>query len=268
MEYYHRGVVCHLIGGTLAIPLDIEMLRPGEGELAAALRLMERVIGTYGRLFDVVVGDALYLDGGFVNLCRSRGKEVIAGLKKNNAALLADAEGVIKLLEPEQWRDENRSVRLWDVEGFSSSERLEAASRVVHSDETVTTREHRGPQRVQKTTKHSWWWATTIASLKLPGRAVWQVGHARWDIENDLYEHLCKYWSLDHCYKHHPHAILNFVLTLFIAFVLVQSFYHRNLKPALRCRYTLIGIGLELTIDLGAPGCTAPWAATICGPAP
>src|SRR4051794_30335135 len=39
VEYYHQGVVCHLIEHDLAVPLDVELLRPGEGEETAAKRL-------------------------------------------------------------------------------------------------------------------------------------------------------------------------------------------------------------------------------------
>lgn len=42
-EYYHRAVVCHLIGFDLAVPLDVEAIRPGEGEVIAAKRLLARV---------------------------------------------------------------------------------------------------------------------------------------------------------------------------------------------------------------------------------
>ena len=59
VEYFHRGVVFYLVGLRGAIPLDVEMLRPAEGELSAAHRLLPRVVKTYGRLFGVVLGDAL-----------------------------------------------------------------------------------------------------------------------------------------------------------------------------------------------------------------
>ena len=54
IEYYHRGVVFHLVGFPIAMPLDVEMIRPGEGEVIAAKRLLEQVLGRYGRFFDVV----------------------------------------------------------------------------------------------------------------------------------------------------------------------------------------------------------------------
>jgi len=39
IEYYHRIVVCHLVGFDLALPLDLEPILPGEGEVIAAKRL-------------------------------------------------------------------------------------------------------------------------------------------------------------------------------------------------------------------------------------
>jgi hypothetical protein len=52
--------------------------------------------------------------------------------------------------------------------------------------------------------------------------------------------------GLDHVFKHEPTAIVNFVLTLFLAFVLLQCFWRRNLKPPFRDRFTLIGLAAEL----------------------
>ena len=66
IEYYHRGVVCHLVGFDMAVPLDMELIRPGEGEVITAKRLLERVIRNYGRFFDAVTGDALYLEAPFL----------------------------------------------------------------------------------------------------------------------------------------------------------------------------------------------------------
>ena len=45
-------------------------------------------------------------------------------------------------------------------------------------------------------------------SMRIPRH----IAHRHWGIENDLFHTLVTYWSLDHCFKHHPMAILNFVL--------------------------------------------------------
>ena len=69
---------------------------------------------------------------------------------------------------------------------------------------------------------------------------------------------LSTHWGLDHCFKHAPAAIVNFLLTSFIVYALLQSFWQRDLKPAVRAGLTLIGLAREL--DRGVVGCRAPWA--------
>ncbi|MFH1665587.1 MAG: hypothetical protein ABIA77_05535 [Candidatus Omnitrophota bacterium] len=80
-EYYHRVVVCYLIGFKIPLPLDVEPVLPGEGEVIAAKRLLERVFCKYPRFFDVVVGDALYMEAPFINFCLLHRKHVITVLK-------------------------------------------------------------------------------------------------------------------------------------------------------------------------------------------
>ena len=63
---------------------------------------------------------------------------------------------------------------------------------------------------------------------------------------------------MDHCFQHAVAAIVNFLLTSFIVYALLQSFWQRNLKPALRAELTLIALAREL--DRGVVGCRAPWA--------
>ena len=67
------------------------------------------------------------------------------------------------------------------------------------------------------------------------------------------------HWSLDHCFKHEPTAILNFVLTLFIAFVLLQSFYYGNLKPERRAHLALIGLAMELYLGVVTMATCVSW---------
>jgi hypothetical protein len=82
---------------------------------------------------------------------------------------------------------------------------------------------------------------------------LWRGGHDRWDVENDCFNTLDIHFGLDHCYKHAPLAIVNFVLTLFLAYVLLQCFWQRNVKPALRKAIaTLIGLTGELRHSLYA----------------
>jgi hypothetical protein len=93
-QYYHSGVVCHLVGHDVAVPLDVELCRPGEGEETAAKRLLERDFVLYPRYFDAVLGDALYLDAPFINFCRDHGKHAIVTIRGEHRLLLQDAQGL------------------------------------------------------------------------------------------------------------------------------------------------------------------------------
>jgi hypothetical protein len=259
VEYCHRGVVFYLVGLRGAIPLDVEMLRPGEGELSAAHRLLPRVVKTYGRLFSVVLGDALYFNAPFFNLCIGLGKEVITVLKDEDRVLFQDAQGVFSLTAPQVWEEPNQKIRAWDADGFTSAEGIQVPLRVLRTEEVITRRHRCGRGWVQEKETHHWEWVTTLPIGRLSIRLLWQIGHGRWEIENNLFHTLATYWSLDHCFKHEPTAILNFILTLFIAFVLVQSFYLGNLKPQRRAYLALIGVAAELSFGLATMDVPAPW---------
>jgi hypothetical protein len=259
IEYYHRGVVCHLVGFDMAVPLDVELIRPGEGEVIAAKRLLERVIGNYGRFFDAVSGDALYLEAPFFNFCIEHGKHVVAVVKGDDRVLLQDAQGLFASMKPGLWNEPGRLIQFWDAEGFTSAEGVKVTLRVLRSEESTTKRRRIAKQWIETVEDHHWLWATTIPLSQLPTRQLWEVGHRRWDIENDLFNTLSTHWAMDHCFRHEPTAIVNFVLTLFIAFVLLQSFYLRNLKPQRRIHLTLIGLSNELHLSVMLLATPSPW---------
>ncbi len=258
-EYYHRGVICHLTGHPLALPLDLELQRPGEGEETAAKRLLERVFVEYSRFFDVITGDALYLNAPFINFCVDHHKDVIVVVKGDRRLLFQDAEQLFSQRVPSEWSEGRRTVRYWDNEGFTSCDGVKAPLRVLHTEETV--RRHAQIDGREKIQTSSWYWATTLSKNRFSTRALWQAGHGRWDIENDCFNTLSTYWALDHCFRHQANAMVNFILACFIAYVLLQCFWRGNLKPS--CRKTigsLIGLFDELYRALGSR-CRAPWVA-------
>jgi hypothetical protein len=254
-EYYHRGVVCHLIGQDLAIPVDMELQRPGEGEVPAAKRLLERVFVNYPRYFDAVVGDGLYFEAPFINFCQEHHKHVIVVVKGDQRLLFQDAQGLFSQRAADgQWTEGRRTVQYWDHEGFTSAEGVTVPLRVLHTEETEQRRERIAGQWKNTQQTSSWYWATTFPRRLLPTRPLWRAGHWRWDIENDCFNDLSAHWGLDHVFKHTPTAIVNFILTLFLAFTLLQCFWQRNLKPPFRDRFTLIGLAAELYAALVSAG--------------
>jgi hypothetical protein len=249
-----------LIGQDLALVLDVELLRPGEGEGTAAKRLLERVFTDHPRFFDVVVGDALYFDAPFINFCLGHHKQVIVTAKGEHRLLVQDAAGLFALQEPGRWVDPKgrRTVRFWDEEGFTSCEGVRRPLRLLRTEETVRKRERVAGQWQETEETTTWSWATTLTKAQMSPRGLWRCGHARWEIENDCFNALAAHWGLDHCFKHSAAAIVNFLLTGFLVYALLQSFWRRNLKPAAWAGLTLIGLAREL--DRGLVGCRAPWA--------
>jgi hypothetical protein len=148
-------------------------------------------------------------------------------------------------------------VQHWDVEGFTSAEGVQKPLRVLHTIETTRRRQRIAQQWQEIEDIKSWYWATTLSQQQLSTRRLWRAAHGRWDIENDCFNTLGTHWGLDHCYKHDPTAVVNFTLTLFIVFVLLQYFWLRNLKPQRRVQLTLIALAREL--DRTLSGCQAPW---------
>ena len=261
-------MVCHLIGKPLAVPVDVELLAPGEGEVPAAMRLLERVFENDARFFDVIVVDGLYFQAPFVNFCLAHRKDVVAVLKGEHRLLRQDAEGLFATMPPGVWQTPGQTIHFWDTEGFTSAEGIAVPLRVLHSQETRPRRQRRGGRWIEVTDRQDWWWATTLPADRVPTRTLWEIAHGRWEIENELFNTLVTHWSLNHCYKHDPPAIVNFILTLFIVFVLLQCFYHRNLKPPRRAYLSLIAVAWQLYIGLAAPDLQAPWIACLARPPP
>jgi len=58
-EYYHRAVVCQLVGVKPPAMLGLGLWQPGEGGFSGAQRLFWRLIGWYRAYFQVLVVDAL-----------------------------------------------------------------------------------------------------------------------------------------------------------------------------------------------------------------
>ena len=188
---------------------------------------------------------------------------MIVTAKGEHRLLVQDAAGLFPTQPQGRFvaQKGQRTVQFWDEEGFTSCEGVKAPVRFLRTEETVHRRERIAGEWHETDQTTTWSWATTLTKAQMSTRGVWRCGHARWDIENDCFNALAAHWGLDHCFKHTEAAIVNFLLTSFIAYALLQSFYLRDLKPAVRARLTLIGLAREL--DRGVVGCRAAWAGSL-----
>lgn len=236
IQYYHRHVTAVLLCKDKVLLLDLEMQRLGEDEVAAAVRLLERLFVDYPRAFDVVMADGLYARAPFFKKVTDHGKHVIAVLKDDRRDLFRDAMGIFCQEQPVLTRKGNTTRQCWDVEEFTSWPQFGEKVRVVRSLET-TTRRRQKTGKVEECVS-AWMWVTTLPKDMLGTVEFVVLAHKRWDIENKAFNELVTYWHADHVYKHTGTAIEAFWLITMLAYNLFHAFINCNLKPVIRAMYT------------------------------
>ncbi|MHB1684240.1 MAG: hypothetical protein ACYCYO_15665 [Bacilli bacterium] len=65
---------------------------------------------------------------------------------------------------------------------------------------------------------------------KVSAQVVWEIMHARWDLENSGFHQLKTYQHLDHCYLHHEMGTEAWVLPMLWAYNLWQMFLYRHVR--------------------------------------
>ncbi|HPL30580.1 MAG TPA: transposase [Anaerolineae bacterium] len=259
LEYYHRFVAFELIGVEPSVMLDLEPVRLGEDEVAAAERLVERVVKHYPSVCKVIVADAAYQEAPFFRRMRALGKHVIAVLKDERRDLYKDVAGMLRHRQPEQVIEEKRDgrgqlirrvvIQLWDCPGMQTWPQLGTEVRVVCCDVRTTQRTRRGTEWVMETTENRWWWATDLTVEQASAMEIMRMGRRRW-VEENTFNELVKHWAMDHRFKHAANAIVTFLLTLFLAHFLEHLFHARGMQPEARRDLTCVGLGDRLRTDL------------------
>lgn len=248
VQYYHRYVMAQLVCGNFCLPIDIELQRPKEDEVAAAERLLKRVLENYARAFLLILVDGLYLRAGFFNLAIKHGKEVIAVLKDDRRDLLKDAMVLFNAEKSMIYKEGAVTIECWDIEHFTSWPQLSKEVRVVRSLERSSVKRQR-TKKLQFEV-HDWTWASTISKEDLPTKLFINIAHGRWKIENNGFNELVNYWHANHIYRHELIAIEFFLLITMLAYILFHVFIQRNLKPEITEGHTKKFFAQMITAEL------------------
>lgn len=267
-QYYHRFVFFELVGVQPRVMVDVEPVLPGEDEVAAADRLLARVFARYPQICQVVVADAAYQEAPFFRKLRAMGKRVIATLKDERRDAFVDAAGMLPNRKPAEVVEKEKHhrseliertvLRLWDFPELQTWPQLGREARVIHCQVETTKRHRRGTEWVMETETHIWWWITDLTVEEASTLQIMLMARWRWHLENTFNE-MVHHWGLDHRFKHGPNALLNFLLTLFIAHLLTWAFYLRAIQPEVRAHLTCVGLGDQLRAELKDPKGDAGW---------
>ena len=153
VQYYHRNVTLMLLAGRLRLLLDVEPQKPGEDEVATAVRLLTRVLVAYPRAFEVVLADAAYCEAPFINFLWSHHKYSLIVLKDERRDLYEDVLGLCKIHEPQEGSYRNRKCLWWDVQDLTTWPKVTSPMRVVRSQETYSVKRQATKERTLETSE-------------------------------------------------------------------------------------------------------------------
>jgi hypothetical protein len=209
----------------LSVVLDLEPIRPGEDEAASALRLLGRMRRLYGpRFFDAVTVDAWYATGPFFKAVQRLGWGVVAVLKQERYEIYQEASALMDQSPPIAWQWADRQVELREVKQLPFTDPALGLMRVVQAQEQWSERRVQGGRKTTVAQRSFWRWLVSPELDGLPAQGVWRIGHARWGIENHVFNQLTQHYHLEHCPHHHPVAIVAWLLILVLAFNLFEWF--------------------------------------------
>jgi hypothetical protein len=252
-EYYHRYVFAQINGPKINVLLDLEPIRPGEEECAAALRLLGRLRRVYGpRFFDAITVDAWYVQGPFLRAVEKLGWSWVVVLKREDMEIYQEARRLSHDQKPVAFADKvrGRQVRLWEVRDLNFSESYGGLVRVVRTEEQWVEKRIRAGAKGREPKQSQWFWAASAGLDGYGAPVIYQGGHRRWGIENKAFNELTQGYHLEHCYHHEPVSMLAQMLILLLGFTLFTAFAELHCKVVRLGETTLKALAHELDLAL------------------
>jgi hypothetical protein len=251
-QYYHQVVVAQWIGVTPPGILDLELIRPHEGETLAARRLLDRILSRYAKLVDVISADAIYLEAPFLKKILRAGKHFVVVMKQETRELFQDADQLRRSLLPQVIEEGAKISTVWDIPHLTTFTTLGQAVRVVWAQERDLRHRIIGGDRQEVLEEKTWVWVTDLSADQASTLRIQKWGHDRWDLENRGFNELVQHWEMDHSFIHDPTAIEALLLTLALAFLATYLFFEHNLKPAARRHLTRLALAARWLEDIGS----------------
>ncbi len=239
VERYHTVVVAHWVGSHPSLVLDVEFVRPGEGELTAAKRLLARIGKVYGKAIGIVLADALYDNQPMRELARKLNYNLVVSHRDERREPGRSGERELDRIDPKRehphqfYETDKYRYECWEVDlggGWRYVEALRYQMKVV----VITDKE--GNKRVKRqiddaASVHKAALITDLAPERAPAVAVAMLFEARWWVENTAFHELSGEWKFDRIYVHDGKAGAVRMMTILalLAFNAMQVYVYRHL---------------------------------------
>lgn len=151
--------------------------------------MLQRLLEQCPRAFNVVAGDALYLDPSLCDVILNLNKNFIAILKNEHQDLIKDFRSLLDFegSAPLRFMHNAKHCSCHNIKGFTSWTQLGAEVR-----RRSKRRNHRSPPSHQG--RRNLYRGVALGHEPAPERAgttmIVQIGHDRWDIENPGFNEL------------------------------------------------------------------------------
>ena len=245
MNHLHHLSLISVVGAGLSLPFDVEPYAPGDSELCASERLLERAVKHLGRRFaDYVVVDGLYAHARFLHCAGVHGLRVVARLKDNLPTLMNAARQRYEGTPAQQvFESGGDRVELWDADDFDPWGPLE----------WTTVRVLRYRQTRRDGTVCEAYWLTDWSTARVGPRALYAMAKSRWEIENQGFNEAKNQHALEHVHHHRPASLLiNWLLVMF-ALTLERLYRLRYLRRGTHCPLAAIDLVRRLRLSLSTP---------------
>ncbi len=241
-QYYHRIVAVVLVSTPFPVPLSLRFQKDGETEVACAIALLRQLDQQLDRRFlDLVVGDALYLQQGFVHAVESLDLEWVFSLKENQPELLAEAQRLTGGPAEAPLASSPEDVQLWHVPEVywpvaDRSLRVVKTFRLQKAYRVQVIREETGKKKKtwqavpQASTNY---YATNLELGSIPPRFIYELGRRCWRVGTEVFQTLTTQAHLKPPSVHQTGALVLLTMIRVLAYTLSVVFYHRQVvSPA------------------------------------
>ena len=245
VSFNHHFSLISVVGTDVVLPFDVEPKCPGEGEVAASTRLLERAVAHVGpRFAGYLVADGAYAQAPFLHTAGKLGLRVVARLKGNLPLLLAAAEARFATKPPmATFMNGSDRVELWDADDFDPWDTLDWPSVRV-----LRYRQHKSDGKTVEA-----YWLTDFERTVVGSRALYRMAKSRWQIENGGFNDGKNRYGLERIRHHHPSSLVASWLVVCLALMIERLYRLRYLRRGTHPPREAADLLLLLWLALGAP---------------